>query len=58
MEYDAGGGLWLVLNFVAVIVLAAAMIYGTMQWQRRRRSRAVERQRDEATRELFQEERQ
>jgi hypothetical protein len=58
MEHDAGGGLWLLINVVAVAILAAAMIYGTMQWHKRRRSRGLEQQRNQATRELYQQERQ
>jgi hypothetical protein len=53
MSYDAGGGLWLVIDVVAVAILAAALIYGTMQWHRRRKNRITEQRRDEATRELY-----
>jgi hypothetical protein len=57
MEHDAGGGLWLIIDVIAVAILAAAMIYGTMQWHKRRKSRALEQHRDEATQELFRQER-
>jgi hypothetical protein len=57
MENDAGGGLWFLMTVVGVVILAAAMIYGTMQWQWRRKNRITEQHRDEATRELFREER-
>lgn len=53
MEYDAGGGLWFVIDVVAVMILAAALIYGTMKWRRRRRARGLEQHRDQATRELY-----
>ena len=57
MDNDAGGWLWLIIDVIAVAIFAAAMIYGTMQWRRRRRNRALEQHRDEATRELFRQER-
>lgn len=53
MSWDAGGGLWLVIDVIAVAILAAALIYGTMQWNRRRKSRIAEQHRDQATRELY-----
>lgn len=53
MSYDAGGGLWLVIDVVAVAVLALALIYGTMQWNKRRRNRVTEQHRDQATRDLY-----
>ena len=52
MEYDAGGGLWFVINVVAVAILGLALVYGTMHW-RKRRSLAADQRRDEATRELY-----
>jgi membrane protein implicated in regulation of membrane protease activity len=53
MEYDAGGGLWFIIDVIAVAILAVAMIYGTMRWRKRRRSPAVEQRRDQATRDLY-----
>jgi hypothetical protein len=53
MEHDAGGGLWFVIDVIAVVILAAAMIYGTMQWHKRRKTPVTEQRRDEATRELY-----
>jgi hypothetical protein len=53
MSWDAGGGLWLVIDVIAVAILAAALIYGTMQWHKRRKNRVTEQRRDEATRELY-----
>lgn len=53
MLSDAGGGLWLVIDVVAVAILALALIYGTTQWHRRRKNRVTEAQRDQATRDLY-----
>jgi hypothetical protein len=52
---DIGGPLWALIDVIAVAVLAAALVYGMMAW-RRRRNRALEEVRDEATRKLFREE--
>jgi hypothetical protein len=49
---DFGGPWWLVVDVVAVAILAAAMAYGIVSW-RKRRSAAAERARDAATRELY-----
>jgi TRAP-type C4-dicarboxylate transport system permease small subunit len=32
----SGGVLWLVINFVAIIFLGAALVYGVTQWRSRR----------------------
>lgn len=53
MDFEAGGWLWLIIDVIGIAILAAAMIWGTMQWRRRRRSRATEQRRNEATRELY-----
>jgi hypothetical protein len=37
---EGGGWLWLIINVVAVAILAAAMIYGTSQWRQHRKNRA------------------
>jgi hypothetical protein len=50
---DAGGWLWLVMDVVFVVILAAALIYGTVMWRNRRRDPATERRRDQATDELY-----
>ena len=49
------GWLWLIVNFGFVLLLAAALIYGVVQWRSRRRSRAVERERDAMTERLYKE---
>lgn len=46
---DAGGVLWLLINVGFVVVLAAALIFGTMRWRQRRTDRAAEVERDRAT---------
>jgi membrane protein implicated in regulation of membrane protease activity len=53
MAWDAGGGLWFVIDVIAVAILAVALIYGTMQWRRRRRDRATEQHRERATQDLY-----
>jgi hypothetical protein len=47
---DLGGSLWLIIDVVLVAILAAALVFGIVQWRRRPRSPAVEQVRDEATR--------
>jgi uncharacterized iron-regulated membrane protein len=49
---DAGGWMWLIVDVLFVVALAAALIYGTMMW-RKRRSRGMEQVRDDKTRELY-----
>jgi hypothetical protein len=49
---DAGGWMWFIIDVIFVAALAAALIYGTVMW-RRRRSRGMQQIRDEATRELY-----
>jgi len=36
MDSDAGGWLWFVIAVVMVAVLAVALVYATVLWQRRR----------------------
>jgi hypothetical protein len=50
---DQGGWLWAVIDVGFVIVLAAVMLYGGLMWRRRRRDPALERARDEATRQAY-----
>jgi Ni/Fe-hydrogenase subunit HybB-like protein len=50
---DAGGWLWLLIDVGFVAILAAALIYGVTMWHFRRRNRAAQQARDEATRELY-----
>jgi hypothetical protein len=53
MDGDAGGWLWLVIDVLFVVILAAGLVYGIAMWRSRRRDPKVERRRDEATRELY-----
>jgi flagellar basal body-associated protein FliL len=52
MFEDQSGWLWLLINVIAVVILAAAIIYGTMHW-RKHRSRALNQARDNATDRLY-----
>jgi hypothetical protein len=49
---DLGGPSWLVIDVIAVAILAAAIAYGMMSW-RKRRSAAAESARATATHELY-----
>ena len=53
MTGDAGGWMWLLVDVAFVVVLAAALIYGIVQWRNRSKSPAVQERRDQATRRLF-----
>lgn len=53
MDGDAGGWMWLLIDVAFVAFLAAALIYGVVQWRNRSKSPAVQQHRDEATRRLF-----
>ena len=53
MQGDLGGWLYLVMDVVLVALLAAGLIYGTMQWHKRSRSPAIERASEAATRRLY-----
>jgi hypothetical protein len=53
MEADAGGWLWFVFDVIFVIILGGALMYGTFMWRRRSRNPAVNRIRDEATKENY-----
>lgn len=46
---EAGGWLWLLMNVGFVVVLAAALIWGTMRWRRRRTDTVARAERDRAT---------
>jgi uncharacterized iron-regulated membrane protein len=53
MDSDVGGWLSLVIDVVFVGVLIAGLIYGTIMWRTRRRTRALEATRDHATKRLY-----
>jgi len=52
MFEDYGGWMWFLIDVIAVAILAAAIIYGSMHW-RKRRSRALNQARDDATDRLY-----
>jgi hypothetical protein len=52
MAIDYGSWMWLVIDVLFVLLLAAGLIYGTMMW-RNRRSTAADRSREAATRRLY-----
>jgi hypothetical protein len=49
-------GLMLLITVLGPLLLAAALVYGTIMWRRRRQSRASRQASDEATRRLYQRE--
>jgi len=53
MSGEAGGWMWVLIDVVAVVILAAALIYGIMIW-RKRRSRGTDIARERATENLYQ----
>lgn len=53
MDGDAGGWMWRLIDVVFLAVLAAALIYGIVQWRNRSKSRRAQQRRDDATRRLF-----
>ena len=53
MSDDSGGWLWFTIDVVFVAIFAAALIAGSIMWQRRRRNPAIEQARDRATHEAF-----
>jgi hypothetical protein len=53
MDSDASGWLWFAIEVIMPILLLAAIIYGTIQWRSRSRSRAVEQRRDDTTRKNY-----
>lgn len=50
---QTGGILWLIINVVMVALLGVAIFMGVQRWRARRRRPEVERQRDAATRRLY-----
>jgi hypothetical protein len=57
MTSDFSGWLWVVVDVLAVVILAGAMIYGGRMWAHRRRDPATLRAQEQATRELYSRER-
>jgi len=56
MDSDASGWLWLVIDVLMVAGLGVALLYGSMLWRRRRRSRALEKVSERATAQLYERE--
>jgi len=54
MNFDLGGWLWLVINFVFVAAFGVALVYGTMKY--RQRSPGAKQRQEEATKSLYQRE--
>lgn len=54
MEGDAGGWLWFFIDVVLVAVLAGGLIYGMAMWRRWKQHPTRVAERDQKTRELFQ----
>jgi flagellar basal body-associated protein FliL len=50
---ETSGWLWIVLAVLAVVVLAAALIYGTMMWGQRRKDYATKHAQEKVTREHY-----
>jgi hypothetical protein len=50
---EGGGWLWLIIDVVAVAILAGAIIYGTVMWRQHRKSRAERQIQDEVVRENY-----
>ena len=53
MDSDASGWLWFAMEVIMPIILLAALIYGTIQWRNRPRDPAMERLREQKTRENY-----
>ena len=53
MNSDPGGWLTFGIDVVGVALLAAALVYGLVQWRRRRTNRSIERVRNDATRRIY-----
>lgn len=53
MDADIGGGLWLGVTVVLVLIFGLAIGFGRALWRNRSRSGVVERVRDEATQRLY-----
>ncbi|MGF7159553.1 flagellar basal body-associated protein FliL [Rhodoligotrophos appendicifer] len=47
MDAEAGGLQWLIIDVIAVVVLAGAMIYGIMMWRRKNQTPAQKARTDE-----------
>lgn len=55
MHHEVGGWLYFGITVVMVIILAAALIYGTMMWRTWRKHPTHEKERDEAVKKAYRE---
>lgn len=53
MIEELGGVFWFIVDVVLVAILAAAIVYGTMQWRNRRRSPAQDNATERAVRDHY-----
>lgn len=53
---DIGGYLWLIIDVLFVVALAAAIIWGTQMWRKKRRDRATKQAEREAVDRVYREE--
>lgn len=53
---EGGGWLWGILDVLGFVVLAAALVYGTMMWRNRRKDPAMKAAQNEVTHENYQQE--
>jgi len=51
--WNAGWWLWVVIDIVAVVILAFAILYGTRMWRQRPQDPRIVRKSDEATQRLY-----
>ena len=50
---EGGGWLFLVMDVLGALVLAAALIYGTVMWRHRRKDRVTRQAQSEAVRDNY-----
>ena len=55
MHHEVGGWLYFGMTVVMVIILAAALIYGTVMWRKWRKHPTHQKERDEAVKKAYRE---
>jgi hypothetical protein len=50
---EPSGALWAIIDIIGVVILAGALIYGTIVWRRRRRDRTMRAAQDEVVRDNY-----
>jgi flagellar basal body-associated protein FliL len=53
MMEETSGWLWIIIDVLAVLVLAGALIYATMMWRQRRKDYRTKHAQEEVTREHY-----